>query len=49
MEHVSSAASQPVGYPDVHGGARQPAGPLVYGLEPHHTETGRDGDKGEEK
>lgn len=33
VEHVSSIASQPVGYPDVHSGARQPAGPVVYCLE----------------
>lgn len=49
MEHVGSVASQPVGYPDVHSGAGQPAGPLVYGLEPHHREAGKDGDKGKEK
>lgn len=35
VEHVGSAASQPVWYPDVNSGARQPAGTLVYGLEPH--------------
>lgn len=43
MEHVSSVSSQPVGNPDVHHGARQPAGPLVYGLETHHTKTGSNG------
>lgn len=42
MEHVSSVSCQPVGNPDVHRGARQPAGPLVYGLE---TKTGSDADE----
>lgn len=45
MEHVSSVSSQPVGNPDVHRGARQPAGPLVYGLETHRAKTSRDGDE----
>lgn len=38
MEHVGAAAKQPVGYPDIHGGAQKPAGPLVYSLEPHQKE-----------
>ena len=37
VEHVSPVASQSVGYPDIHSGPGKPAGPLVYGLEPHQT------------
>lgn len=45
VEHVSSVSSQPVGNPDVHRGAGQPAGPLVYGLETHRTKSSSDGDE----
>lgn len=45
MEHVGAAAKQPVGYPDIHGGAQKPAGPLVYSLEPHQKEKKKKSDE----
>lgn len=45
VEHVSSIANQPVGYPDIHSGAKKPAGPLIYGLEPHQKKREKDEDK----
>lgn len=43
VEHVSSIANQPVGYPDIHSGAKKPAGPLIYGLETHQKKRETDG------